>query len=194
VASFTNLQGKAFLNVELVKANLDGIVWRDKDDGLGQVNFSNLDPAFLDSLGIDASRRELAAQRASKSAAYDAAAKAQHEAAVKQYNKELPKWNAAIEAKKREQNRQALLDKAKALRAKADAVQDAAELASANAPTEASGTPEYIEAAMAQRRRANEMAADAKKFRRQAEAEAAAAEREAARLEKERTAKDAEAK
>src|SRR5258708_6818443 len=68
LATFTNLQGKAYLGVELVKANMDGLVWR-KDDGLGQIAFTNLDSAFLNSLGIDAERIDMALKRAAKSAA-----------------------------------------------------------------------------------------------------------------------------
>jgi hypothetical protein len=49
-ATFTNLEGRVFKNVTLVRATDYGIVW--KGDGMGMVSYTNLSPTFLTSLGI----------------------------------------------------------------------------------------------------------------------------------------------
>src|SRR5258708_13865950 len=81
VASFTNLQGKAFVGVELVRANNDGVVWRDKEGGMGLVSYTNVSPALLTSWGIPEDRAELMRtreeqKRAAAKAAVQAAADA----------------------------------------------------------------------------------------------------------------------
>jgi hypothetical protein len=53
--SFIDLQGRGYTNVDFVKVNLDGLVWRDKE-GMGQVSLTNLDRGFLAGLGVDDDR------------------------------------------------------------------------------------------------------------------------------------------
>jgi hypothetical protein len=81
-ATFTNLEGRVYTNVTLVKANRDGLIW--SGDGMGVVCYTNLSPVFLKSLGIPAERIEQArarsAQRAASNSKYRAQAAAQAQA------------------------------------------------------------------------------------------------------------------
>ena len=63
-ASFTNLEGRVFTNVTLVKATENGIVW--KGDGLGMVPYTNLSPRVLASFGVPPERIEEAKAKAAK--------------------------------------------------------------------------------------------------------------------------------
>lgn len=63
ILTFTNLQGKAFVQVELVRADLDGLIWRSGSMG-GRVCYTNLDPLLLESLGIPTNRIKVAQARA----------------------------------------------------------------------------------------------------------------------------------
>jgi hypothetical protein len=62
-ATFTNLQGKIFARVELIRADSDGLVWRDGASG-GRVCYTNLHPSFLEELKIPTNRIEVARSRA----------------------------------------------------------------------------------------------------------------------------------
>jgi hypothetical protein len=64
--TFTNLEGRVYTNVTLVKANLDGIIWRG--DGVGLVFYTNLSPTLLESLGIPYERVQQAKIRAEQKA------------------------------------------------------------------------------------------------------------------------------
>ena len=71
LATFTNLQGVAYHNVRLVRADLDGIIYREGASG-GRVCYTNLPAAFLDSLGISSNAIAVAKTRADRRAAADA--------------------------------------------------------------------------------------------------------------------------
>jgi len=73
-ATFTNLEGRVYTNVTLLKANDYGIIW--KGDGLGMVPYTNLAPALLTSLGIGYERVEHAKAVADRQAQAAAAARA----------------------------------------------------------------------------------------------------------------------
>lgn len=80
-ATFTNLEGRVYSNVTLVKANPDGLVW--KGDGVGLVCYTNLSPVLLESLGIPLQRIEQARTRAAQKAAVDAKQRAAYAAQEK---------------------------------------------------------------------------------------------------------------
>jgi hypothetical protein len=71
VTTFTNLQGQTFTAVQLVRGDLDGVIWR-KESGGGRVCYTNLNPVLLEAWGIPTNRIEIARarveQRASSSA------------------------------------------------------------------------------------------------------------------------------
>ena len=70
-ATFTNLQGNVYAAVTLVRADLDGLIWRDGASG-GRVSFTNLDSSLLISLGIPVDRVDQARVRAGQKAVADA--------------------------------------------------------------------------------------------------------------------------
>jgi hypothetical protein len=70
-ATFTTLDGRKFIDAELVRTNSDGIVWR-KDAMTGQVNFTNLEPATLVRFGLSTNSVDLARARAEQKARADA--------------------------------------------------------------------------------------------------------------------------
>ena len=101
-ATFTNLEGRVYTNVTLVKANLDGIVWRG--DGAGLVSYTNLSPALLESLGIPAQRIVQAKARAAQKAKSDAQLRAAGDAAArKQAIKNQQEQAALLEARAAEE-------------------------------------------------------------------------------------------
>jgi hypothetical protein len=67
VETLTNLQGQVYSNVDLVRADLDGLVYRSETGG-GRISFTNLSPARLESLGIPTNRIAMAADRAAMNA------------------------------------------------------------------------------------------------------------------------------
>ncbi len=101
VATFTNLQGQAFRQVVLVRADLDGVIWRNGVSG-GRVCYTNLDPSFLERWGISTNRIDSAKVRAERKAIADArdrrvaVAEAQVQAAAKA--KEEAEWQAGAAA------------------------------------------------------------------------------------------------
>jgi hypothetical protein len=70
-ASFTNLQGQAYQRVQLVRGDLDGLIWRDGASG-GRICYTNLHPDVLESFGISSNRIAIARARAEKKAITDA--------------------------------------------------------------------------------------------------------------------------
>ena len=75
-ATFTNLQGRAYQDVRLVRADLTGIVYREAEGvSGGRVCYTNLPAAFLESLGISsnwiADAKAKADRRAAANAAYE---------------------------------------------------------------------------------------------------------------------------
>lgn len=72
VASFTDLQGRAYFNVTLVKGDLDGLIWRDRKGSGGRICYTNLSADFLGTLGIPAERIAVAGDRAAQKAVADA--------------------------------------------------------------------------------------------------------------------------
>jgi hypothetical protein len=63
LATFSNLQGAAYRNVRLVRADLDGIIYREGVGG-GRVCYTNLPAALLESLGISSNQIAVAKARA----------------------------------------------------------------------------------------------------------------------------------
>src|ERR1035441_10327245 len=100
-ATFTNLDGRVFTNVTLVKANDYGIVW--KGDGIGLIPYTKLSPEVLESLGIHQERVERAKALAKRQAALDAQRRAATAAALQQdtVNKQLDQ-QARLEARSEE--------------------------------------------------------------------------------------------
>jgi hypothetical protein len=74
VATFNTLDGRIFDSVELVRANLDGVVWRKDGAGMGQVCYTNLSPERLLAWGIPTNRIEVARGRAQRKAVERSAA------------------------------------------------------------------------------------------------------------------------
>jgi hypothetical protein len=68
-ATFTNLEGRVYNKVTLVKATDYGIVW--KGDGMGLVHYTNLSPAVLTSLGIGLERVQRAQALLARRSAQD---------------------------------------------------------------------------------------------------------------------------
>src|SRR5689334_7400641 len=71
IASFTNLQGQVYTRVQLVRGDLDGLIWRDGPSG-GRICYTNLHPDLLEYFGISSNRIEIARARAEKKALADA--------------------------------------------------------------------------------------------------------------------------
>jgi regulator of protease activity HflC (stomatin/prohibitin superfamily) len=65
--TLTNLQGQVYSNVDLVRADLDGVVYRSESGG-GRISYTNLSPARLETLGIPTNRIAVAAERAAMNA------------------------------------------------------------------------------------------------------------------------------
>ena len=186
-ASFTNLQGRAYANVQLVRADADGVIWH-ADPSSGRVAYTNLDGALLQSWGIPTNRIELArsraeqnrarAQRQAVALASAAAVPAQHED-KKAVAVQVVKWmgtsggmdRCAVEGDGVPSEillahlppgvRQFVVNvqqQAAAIRnmdAQIEARQQEIDNANAVTPTGAYGSPEYVNAVMAQRQRVN---------------------------------------
>jgi hypothetical protein len=69
--TITNLEGRVFRDVDLARADLDGLIWRQQASG-GRICYTNLDPMLLASLGISSNRIDIARSRAEKKAITDA--------------------------------------------------------------------------------------------------------------------------
>jgi hypothetical protein len=66
VATFTNLDGRLYTNVTLIKATADGIIW--KGDGVGMVPYTKLSLEVAQSFGVPQERVEQAKAKAAKKA------------------------------------------------------------------------------------------------------------------------------
>jgi hypothetical protein len=157
-ATFTNLQGAGYTNVMVVKADLDGIIWREGSSG-GRVCYTNLDPALLKEWGIPLERIEIARLRAGHKAVsdaqYRAARDAQNSIDLQAQQDAKARWNAEAPARAREAQRQADLEAIKAFEAQIEEADSQARHASAVTPVAASGDPAYVGAVMAQRAQVN---------------------------------------
>src|ERR1039457_954342 len=72
LATFTNLQGQVYRDVQLVRADAYSIIYRETVGG-GSVCLTNLPVAFLESLGISSNQITVAKAGADRRAAGDAA-------------------------------------------------------------------------------------------------------------------------
>src|ERR1035441_1740632 len=70
-ATFTNRQGIVFKDATLIKADLDGLIWRNGASG-GRICYTNLEPAFLEQLGVPTNRIAIAKSRAERKFVSDA--------------------------------------------------------------------------------------------------------------------------
>ena len=61
--TFTNLEGRVFKDVLLVKGDADGLIWRADASG-GRVSYTNMAPEILQRLGVPTNRIEMALARA----------------------------------------------------------------------------------------------------------------------------------
>jgi hypothetical protein len=73
--TFTNLEGRVFVGVTLVRADMDGLIWREGAGG-GRVCFTNLHPNVLAEFGIPTNRISIAGTRAENRAASNVRARA----------------------------------------------------------------------------------------------------------------------
>ena len=64
--TFTNLEGRVYKSVDLVRANLDGVIWRDDNGSGGQISYTNLAPEFLSKIGVPVERVSAARERAQR--------------------------------------------------------------------------------------------------------------------------------
>ena len=117
-ATFTNLQGIAFKDATLIKADLDGLVWRNGASG-GRICYTNLDPGFLEHIGVPTNRIAIAKRRAEHKAVsdaqYRAARNAQAQLAEQTRLAAVKEWAAGAPAREREAQRTADLQEIKAL-------------------------------------------------------------------------------
>src|ERR1035441_10521278 len=70
-ATFTNRQGIVFKDATLIKADLDGLIWRNGASG-GRICYTNLDPVFLERLGVSSNRIAISKSRAEHKTVSDA--------------------------------------------------------------------------------------------------------------------------
>jgi hypothetical protein len=127
-ATFTNLEGQVYRDVALVRADLDGLIWRDENGSGGRICFTNLSQSFLDTLGIPPERVAVAKARAERRAVseaqYRAAAAAEAQAQGQKRQEEQAKWAAGAPARARLAQQKAELEAIDALRAQIQATED----------------------------------------------------------------------
>jgi len=70
-ATITNLQGRVYTNITLIKATPKGLVWRR--EGMGFLNYTNVNPAVLEALGVPTNWVKQANVRAATRAAAEQA-------------------------------------------------------------------------------------------------------------------------
>jgi len=127
VATFTNLQSVVYSNVTLVRADLDGVVWRDAEGG-GRVSYTNLSAAFLEAWGIPTNRIGIAKARAERKAVSDALYQARSLAAAQaRHDNQVSRRTAkaaedAVNAKEAE--KQSALQQIQVLASQIEAEQD----------------------------------------------------------------------
>jgi len=126
-ATFRTLEGKVFYHVTLVRADLDGIVWRTGASG-GRICYTNLDPGLLESWSISSNRIDIARARAEHKAAVDARyraiAAAEAAATLKRYREEHARVAAQASTREREAQRQADLARLVVLRKQVEVARD----------------------------------------------------------------------
>ena len=93
IVTFTNLQGRIYQDVQLTRADLVGIIYREGAGG-GRVYYTNLPAAFLESLGISSNWIAAAEVRADRRGAANAA----YEQRVQQ--DAVKQWAEKAQAKK----------------------------------------------------------------------------------------------
>jgi hypothetical protein len=81
LCSFTNLEGRSFDGVALVRGDLDGIIWR-KDASGGRICYTNIHPDILESWGVSSNRIEVSRIRARNKALADAKYRAARDSAA----------------------------------------------------------------------------------------------------------------
>lgn len=127
IATFTNLQGRAYKGVRLVKGDLDGVIWREAEGvGGGRISYTNLDVALLDSWGIPTNRIETAKTRAGQKAVKDAQYRAFLEKAARGDPAKAAEFYAEVERKRKAQAAaqalaQAAMDRQREIQALEDA-------------------------------------------------------------------------
>ena len=127
IATFTNLQGRAYTGVWLVKGDLDGVIWREAEGaGGGRVSYTNLNAALLDSWGIPTNRIETAKIRAGQKAVKDAQYRAFLEKAARGDPAKAAAFYAEIERQRKAQEAararaQAAMDRKQEIQALEDA-------------------------------------------------------------------------
>jgi hypothetical protein len=102
-ATFTNLAGQVFRNVQLLRGDWDGVIWRDGASG-GRICYTNLDPLLLEAWGIPTKRISIALARSEHRSVSEARyrhakmAEARAQLAAKQKAKTLAATDAALKA------------------------------------------------------------------------------------------------
>jgi hypothetical protein len=158
VATFTNLEGKLYSEVRLVRGDRDGVVWREGASG-GRICYTNIHPRLLEAWGISTNRIEIAAMRAANKAAADAQFRALRlksaQAELEVRRKQDLEWRAGEPARKREEQKQADLTAIQVLRQRLELAQDRVDTADAVTPVQAAGDPDFVNAVMAKRFQVN---------------------------------------
>lgn len=170
VVTFTKLDGQMLREVQIVRGDQDGIVWRKAASG-GRICYTNMSADLLESWGISSNRIQVARERAAKKALSDAqyraqrskAAQAEREARLKQDTE----WRAGEPARKREAQRQSDLAAIETLRRQLEFAQERLEIAKALIPSKTTGDPEFANEVMARRIQANLEQAEVNRARRQ---------------------------
>jgi uncharacterized protein YjbI with pentapeptide repeats len=162
-ATFTNLQGALYKDATLIKADLDGLMWRSGASG-GRICYTNLNPMLLKELGVPIERVEIAKLRAGHKAVSDAqyhaalGAQVQLELLNKKQD-QLARLEARV-AEEKDAPRKAALEEINNLEADIEARESQINRADAVTPVGASGDPAYVNAVMAQRAQVNLAAVD----------------------------------
>ncbi len=125
-ATFTNLDGYRFVKVTLVKADLDGVIWRDGASG-GRICYTNLSPSQLEQWGIPTNRIDVARVRAQKKGAADV--RYQSLISAERAKAEQERWKSVAGADRPIQPTTALEDKIRALKAQIAADEELSERA-----------------------------------------------------------------
>lgn len=93
-ATFTNLEGRLFKDVQLSRGDWDGVIWRDGASG-GRICYTNLHTSLLEAWGIPTNRTDIALARAQRKAISDAQYRAARFAAGQAELEARAKSNAA---------------------------------------------------------------------------------------------------
>jgi hypothetical protein len=112
-ATFTNLEGRVYTNVTLIRANDYGIVWRG--DGMGMVRYTNLAPAVLTSLGIGQERMDRARALLARRAIIDARDRQQAAEATAEQQARNAEWTAGAPERARQAKARAKQEQIQAL-------------------------------------------------------------------------------